>query len=219
MMKRKMEEMVLNPTAGVTADFYYTPRGSICLQGPVTREEMGHLDMEEGLDKFRLPVEQKKVLDTITELPEGRVFIARQEQTIIGYITFHLPEFPRWAQSGIPGLIELGGLEVSRNWRGQGVGQALLDYTFFAHDFEDSIIISIETYCNWDLKGSGMNLWEYRRMLEKILGRVGLERWLTDDQEITDHPANMLTVRVGNRVTTETRLQFEKLLFLKRHCN
>jgi acetoin utilization protein AcuA len=218
-MKRKMEEIVPNPTAGVAADFLYTPRGSIYLQGPVAFEEMGCLHMDEGLDKFRLPEEQKKVLDTITLLPEGRVFVARRDHTIIGYITFHLPEYPRWAQSGIQGLIELGGLEVSRYWRGMGVGQALLDYTFLAHDFEDYIVISIETYCNWDLKGSGMNLWEYRRMLEKVLGRVGLERWLTDDQEITDHPANMLTARVGNRVNAETRSQFEKLLFLRRHCN
>lgn len=218
-MKRKMEEITLNTTTSVAADFLYTPRGSIYLQGPLTTQEMGSLHMDEGLDKFRLPQEQKKVLDVITQLPEGRVFVARQDQNIVGYITFHMPEFPRWAHSGIQGLIELGGLEVSRRWRGMGIGQALLDYTFTAHDFEDYIVISMETYCNWDLKGSGMNLWEYRRMLQKVLGRVGLERWLTDDQEITDHPANMLTVRVGNRVNTETRMQFEKLLFLKRHCN
>ena len=218
-MKKRTAEITANTTAGVLANTLYTARGALHFQGPLTYQEINQLHMDEGLDKFRNPREQKETLAYISTLPEGRVFVARSGRTITGYLTFHLPEFPRWNQCGLKEVIELGGMEVSRSCRGMGIALGLLQYAFSSHDFEDYIVISMETYCNWDLRGSGLNLWEYRNMLENLLSKVGLERRLTDDPEVTDHPANMLTVRVGGNVSPETLAEFEKLLFLKRNSN
>ncbi len=218
-MKRKLREIAQPAAGGVLTDTLYISRGALFFEGPAGYQEITQLHMDEGLDRFRNPQEQQQTLAHISQIPEGRVFLACSGRTIVGYVTFHRPEFPRWNTCGLQELLELGGLEVSKNWRGMGIGRGLLEYAFLAHDFEDCIVISMETYCNWDLQGSGMNLWEYRRMLENILLRVGLERRLTDDPEITDHPANMLTARVGSNVSRETRVCFEKLLFLKRNGN
>lgn len=201
----------------VLADTLHTPRGVIFFQGPLKYQEIQQLYMDGGLDNFRNPTEQQQTLSYISQLPEGRVYAACIGKTIIGYVTFHGPEFPRWNYCGLKELLELGGLEVSKNWRGLGVAQRLLEYAFSTHGFEDHIVISMETYSSWDLECSGMCLWEYRRMLEKLLSKVGMERRFTDDPEIADHPANMLTARLGANVSREARVRFEKLLFLK--CN
>ena len=34
---------------------------------------------------------------------------------------------------------------------------------------EDYIIITTEYYWHWDLKGTGLNVWEYRKIMEKMM--------------------------------------------------
>ena len=60
---------------------------------------------------------------------------------------------------------------------------------------EDYIIISTEYYWHWDLKGTGLDVWQYRKIMEKMMAAGGLEPAATDDPEICSHPANCLMVR------------------------
>ena len=39
---------------------------------------------------------------------------------------------------------------------------------------EDYIIITTEYYWHWDLKGTGLNVWEYRKVMEKMMNAGGL---------------------------------------------
>ena len=57
---------------------------------------------------------------------------------------------------------------------------------------EDYIIITTEYYWHWDLKGTGLNVWEYRKVMEKMMKAGGFEYYATDDPEISSHPANCL---------------------------
>ena len=66
-------------------------------------------------------------------------------------------------------LIELGAIEVIPQFRGFGVGKVLLTVSMMDDAMEDYIIITTEYYWHWDLKGTGLNVWEYRKIMEKMM--------------------------------------------------
>ena len=65
---------------------------------------------------------------------------------------------------------------------------------------EDYIILTTEYYWHWDLKGTKLNVWEYRKIMEKMMNAGGLEYYATDDPEISSHPANCLMARIGKEL-------------------
>ncbi|QGG46927.1 GNAT family N-acetyltransferase [Heliorestis convoluta] len=173
--------------------------------------------MDEGLSAFRPPSEQIEALAEIADLPNGQIILALFEDLIVGYVTFHPPEeFARWAKNQVPGMLEMGAIEVSRQWRSMGISSLLLDVAFGNQSMDDAIVIATEYYWHWDLKGKNMSIWEYQKFLEKHFGRIGLKRVGTDEPDILAHPANMLMARIGPRVPQETVLLFEESLYLNR---
>ena len=94
-------------------------------------------------------------------------------------------------------LIELGAIEVITQYRGSAVGKNLLTVSMMDDAMEDYMIITTEYYWHWDLKGTGLNVWEYRKIMEKMMNAGGLEWYATDDPEICSHPANCLMARIG----------------------
>jgi acetoin utilization protein AcuA len=190
-----------------------TERGTVYVEGPVNHAHLREYTMCSGLDKFRQPHDQQLALVDISSLAEGLVYIARKDSLIVGYITFHYPEFERWAQSGMQCLLELGALEVSRHWRGLGISKELVQIPFCDSTMEDNIVISMECYWSWDLRNTDMTVWEYRKMMENLLNKPGFKTVTTDDPDIASHPANMLSVRVGSQVCEEDIRKFETLRF------
>ncbi|MBS3897948.1 MAG: GNAT family N-acetyltransferase [Dethiobacter sp.] len=201
------------PQYGAAQRMLYTESGIVAVEGPVSAERIRQFSMCEGLGKFRRPKEQHLALMDIANLPEGLVYIAHQSDTIVGYITFHYPEFERWAQSGMLCLLELGAIEVSRSWRGSKIAAALVQIPFDTAVMNDKIIISLECYWFWDLQGSNLTVYEYRKLMERLMGKAGFETKLTDDPDICSHPANLLSVRVGQQVTEKDRQKFESVCY------
>ncbi|GAW91219.1 GNAT family N-acetyltransferase [Calderihabitans maritimus] len=179
-------------------------------------EEIMKYEMEADLNNFRPAERQKEALVEIAGLEKGRVVIARRGNKIIGYVTFHPPEqFERWGQGNLDCILELGAIEVSPRWRNQGISKGLLEVAFANPELEDYIVIATEYYWHWDLRGSGLSVWQYRDLLQKLFGRVGMKPEGTDDPEIISHPANMLMVRVGSRVRREDLMEFTLLRYRK----
>lgn len=190
---------------------------TLVIEGPVSRETINELKFHPGLVAFRPPEEQKKALLEIADLPEGRVNIIRDGDTIVGYVTFLYPDpLERWSEGKIENLLELGAIEIAREYRGAKLGSRLLRFSMQDDAMEDYIIITTEYYWHWDLKGSGLDVWEYRKMMEKMMNAGGLIWFATDDPEICSHPANCLMVRIGNRVTPSQIEQFDKIRFQHR---
>lgn len=181
------------------------------LEGPVIARSLENLNINKKLTNFRQAEEQKKALISISKLPKGMIYIARSGSEIIGYITFHRPEeYFKWSKH--PKVLELGGIEISSDWRKKGIAEALLNEAFSNPVMEDFIVITMEFCWSWDLKGSGMEIFEYQKMLEKLFGMVNLKRRATNDPEITEHPANVLMARVGENVRAKDIILFEKML-------
>ncbi len=188
-----------------------TDQGTVQFEGPVTFEHLRQLSFCESLNNFRPAQKQKIALETLAGDPDGMVFIARFEETIIGYVTFHDPDFPWWKNAGVKGLVELGGLEIAPSWRGSGVSSAffksLFDNEQYAY-FNDKIVMNIQTIHCWDLCNSNKSPWGYRDMMKGMLGKYGFQVEHTADPEIREHLANMLMVRMGENVSRESKEAF-----------
>lgn len=173
--------------------------------------------MDEGLNAFRPSAEQKKAIMDIANLPEGRIILAIHDNTIIGYVTFLYPDpLERWSQADMDDLLELGAIEVSSKYRHCHIGENLLKVAFLDDAMEDFIIYTTEYYWHWDLKNTNLSIWEYRKMMEKMMSSAGLVWYATDDPEICSHPANCLMVRIGKRVPLESIEKFDHIRFQNR---
>ncbi|MBO0992386.1 GNAT family N-acetyltransferase [Bacillus sp. SD088] len=191
--------------------------GTLLIEGPISGDTLANLAFHEDLVAFRPAKQQQEALVEIADLPEGRIIIAREENQVVGYVTFLYPDpLERWSQGNLENLIELGAIEVVPKFRGAGVGKALLNVSMMDDAMEDYIIITTEYYWHWDLKGTGLNVWEYRKVMEKMMSSGGLVWYATDDPEITSHPANCLMVRVGKRVPPESVQKFDNIRFINR---
>lgn len=194
---------------------YNTPKGLVYIEGPVKGSCLETLAMNQNLRNFRPPHLQKKALVKITNLPEGMVFITRHENEIIGYITFHCAdEYTRWSKH--PKVLEMGGIEISPDWRQCKVGDNLLRVAYSHKNLDDFIVITMEYCWHWDLRNCNLDVWEYQKMLTKLFARVGLNKADTDDPDITEHPANVLMYRIGKNVSKQDVLLFESLKFMGR---
>ncbi|CAM3529854.1 GNAT family N-acetyltransferase [Cytobacillus oceanisediminis] len=194
-----------------------TANGKLIIEGPISPEKLADYEFHEHLVAFRPPAQQHKALVEIAGLPEGRIIIARDRHTIVGYVTYLYPDpLERWSEGKMENLIELGAIEVIPAFRGSGTGKNLLKVSMMDDAMEDYIIITTEYYWHWDLKGTGLNVWEYRKIMEKMMNAGGLEWYATDDPEISSHPANCLMARIGKRVDQESVQQFDRLRFMNR---
>jgi acetoin utilization protein AcuA len=195
-----------------------TSSGLLHLYGPAAPETIASLKMDEGLTAFRRPLEQQKALVGIAGLPEGRVIVAVHEDTIIGYVTFlYADPMERWSQANMDNLIELGAIEVSSRFRHKHVGEDMLAVAFLDDAMEDYIVFTTEYYWHWDLKGTGLSVWEYRKVMERIMASAGLEWFATDDPEICSHPANCMMARIGKRVSIDSIQAFDRIRFRNRY--
>ena len=194
-----------------------TKQGKVVIEGPVDADTLASYTLHDDLKAFRQPKQQHQALIGIAALPEGRIIIVRQENLVVGYVTYLYPDpLERWAEDRIDNMIELGAIEVIPAFRGSGVGKGLLTVSFMGDEMEDYLVITTEYYWHWDLKGTGLDVWEYRKMMERMMSTTDFEYFATDDPEITSHPANCLMARVGKRVQNDTLERFDRLRFRNR---
>ncbi len=190
-----------------------TPKGTVYLEGPAPGTYLETLTMNHLLTNFRPPDRQKQALIKITYLPAGMIYLARHRQEIVAYIAFHRPDkYSRWSKH--PRILEMGGIEVSPEWRQCRLAENLLKLAFANERLEDFIVITTEYCWHWDLKNTGLSLWGYQQVLTKLFGRVGLKKVTTDDPDILEHPANVFMAKFGKNVGKEDLALFESMRFM-----
>lgn len=194
------------------------PRGNLVVEGPLSPTELRQLSFHDELTAFRPPKEQFEALVEIAELPEGRILVARDKNLIVGYVTFVYPDpLERWSEANLDNLIELGAIEVAPSYRSGGIGRHLLEVSMLDDAMEDYIVITTEYYWHWDLKRTGLSVWDYRKIMERMMNYGGLEYFSTDDPEICSHPANCLMARIGSRVDQHSIETFDHLRLSNRY--
>ncbi len=193
-----------------------TPKGKVYIEGPASGAYLETLTMNKLLCNFRPPDRQQQALIKITTLPDGMIYLARHQQEIVAYVAFHRPDdYSRWSKH--PRILEMGGIEVSPEWRQCRLAENLLKLAFANERLEDFIVITTEYCWHWDLKNTGLGLWAYQQVLTKLFGKVGLKKVTTDDPDILEHPANVLMARFGKNVSKEDLELFEKMRFMGKY--
>lgn len=187
----------------------------IIVEGPVTAEFFANCKFDSGLIAFR-PAEQqhKALINVVKSCPEARMIIAREDNLIVGYAILVFPDpLERWSEVNLENLLVLGAIEVSDNFRGHNIAKSLLKVTMMDDAIEDYIVITTEYHWHWDLKKTGLSIWGYRDVMEKVMQAGGLVWHATDDPEINSHPANCLMARIGKRVKYDDVLEFNRVRF------
>ena len=138
------------------------------------------------------------------------------EGVVVGYVAVLDPE-PGTRFSSLPGLLEVGAVEVASGWRRGGVAGALLRFAVEPDPFEDLILIASGLAWHWDLEQSGLSAVAYRRVLRRVFEVAGFESFRTDEPEIAYHPANLFLARVGTRVPPARRAAFTSRLVRGHH--
>ncbi len=192
-------------------------KGQLVLEGPVSPDRVSACHMHSQLDAFRRPAEQHEALVEIADLPEGRIIMATDGDQIVGYVTFHYAdEYERWSEGNMDDLIELGAVEIANDYRGLGLAKKLIMLAFQEQQLDNVIVFTTEYYWHWDLESTGLSVWDYRKMMEKLMKNVDMVWFATDDPEICSHPANCLMVRVGRKVPQSSVEAFDRLRFRQR---
>lgn len=101
----------------------------LIIEGPISSSELARYEFHPDLNSFRPAPNQLQALMGIADLPDGRIIIAREQNTIIGYVTYLYPDpLERWSTFQMTNLIELGAIEVIPDYRG---GKLLLISSMF----------------------------------------------------------------------------------------
>ncbi len=187
----------------------------IMTEGPISSQNMKQLTLNKDLTAFRPPREQLNALIEISNLTEGRIYIARVDKEIVGYVTYLHPDpIERWSQYPKENILELGAIEIAPAYRGHKLASQLIELSMKDENMENYIILSTEYYWHWDLNYSKLSVWDYRKIMEKMMSAGDLYPAPTNEPEIMAHPANCLMVRIGKHVTAKDKELFDKLRFL-----
>ncbi len=183
----------------------------ISLCGPVPGEQLTGQRLSEGLSCFRPACKQQQALAELALQPDGLVFTASKKDTIIAYAAFQKPDYPWWRSRCFPCLRELGSLEIDPAWRRSGITSALLEAIFCDDNFtyfEHYIIFAVQSPFNWDLAGTGLGPWAYRKLMINFLKKYGFHPQETADPEIAEIPGSVLLVRAGRFTDAESKSRF-----------
>ena len=189
----------------------------IIFEGPLNAEALHKLNFHFGLCAFRPANQQKQALIQIASLDEGRIYVARIKEMVIGYVTFHYADpLERWSEIHNPHILELGAIEVAKEYRALKIASNILKIAFKDSSMDNYLIFTTGYYWHWDLPNTNLDVWSYRKIMEHLLNKADFICMATDDPEVCSHPANCLMVRVGRKVPHEAIDGFEQVRFQSR---
>ncbi|MDZ7708171.1 MAG: hypothetical protein U5J97_09855 [Trueperaceae bacterium] len=170
------------------------------------------LPLHDALDVFRPPAQQHAALIDIASDPHGLVVVAEDEAHTVGYLTFHPPsEIETWGDDRSGRLIELGAIEVAPDVRGERLAERMLVTAFDGGRFDGTVVFATLYAWHYDVDRSGLGSFAYRRRLEHLYGKVGLESMPTSDPEVRADPANALVARIGPHAPDAVVREFNRL--------
>ena len=185
---------------------YKTEMGPLFLRSCCPPSIVEGLRADEGLRAFaRLPEREHQLLLSLARQPENRLTLAYTATgNIVGQAT--LAPLDDWWQ-GIGNAYEIA-VEVSPDWRKQGVAHQLLSFALEFESLEEYLIIGLGLSWHWDYEGLGMSRFHYREMIARLFAAHGFAEYLTSEPNIGMDPANILVARLGRRLKEDSMNRF-----------
>ncbi len=190
---------------------YYIHDKQFVIEGPLTYEDLKALTFDAHLTAFRDAEDQYEALFKLQHYQKVEFMLLAKMNSLWVMSLSHYPdEIERWSTGNLPYLIELGAIEVSINFRQLHLAEKLIQLSLSTPELEDYIVITTEYYWHWDLKNSKLDVFDYKKLMQRLMATGGLEIFATDDPEITSHPANCLMARIGKNITLEQQQAFDE---------
>jgi acetoin utilization protein AcuA len=133
-------------------------------------------------------------------------------ENIIGFGVLAYPEpHQRWVRLGPKVMMEIKGIEVIRDWRRMGVGDALAKGMLSHPGAEGKIIYSTGYTWTWDLDGTKMSASQYRNMMVRLFQPYQFQEYKTNEPNICLDHDNLFMCRIGKNVSDRLRDDFKWL--------
>lgn len=200
-----------NSELALAAELIYTTQAAtIYLRDRCPVDFIEQLRPDEGLHAFaRRPEREYELLLNIARSETGELALAyTAEGVIVGQITF-ADAGTWWRETGVSREVAL---EISSNWRKQGVARHLIELVMARADLENWILLAQGFSWHWETEQLGLTRIRYREMLARLVATYGFTEYLTTEPNIRDDPANILLARLGSRVEPTALQQFYNCL-------
>jgi GNAT superfamily N-acetyltransferase len=183
-----------------------TRSGMVLLRRFCSPSFVESLRADSGLRAFaRLPEREHQLLLNIAKDPDNILILAYTPTgEIVGEVTI-APADPWWA--GLRNVYEIA-IQVSSNWRQQGIAQQLLALAFDLEDLEDRIMLAMGLTWHWDMEGLGLSKYQYRQLIAQLFARQKFDEYQISEPNIAMDHANIFLARIGNRVELQTVNRF-----------
>ncbi len=159
-------------------------------------------------------IQKLDVFEKIVNGKNGRVALALIDgMVIVGYLAcWHPHEDERWSKLGDL-MYELGAIEVSRNFRKNGVARTLIGSLMQESFFENRVAYMNGYSWHWDLDGNHLTMGRYRRLLMDLMKGFGFKEYSTNEANISLRAENVFMARIGPLVSDEDQKRFRDLRF------
>jgi GNAT superfamily N-acetyltransferase len=183
-----------------------TNMGTLILQTFCPPSLLERLSADSGLHAFaRLSEYEHRLLLGIAKRPDCFLTLAYTPAgQIVGQVTI-APCEGWW--SGLEHTYEIA-IEISSRWRRLGIARQLLDFALELDTLEEMILTAIGLSWHWDTVGTALPPFLYRQLIRRMFEPHGFLEYLTTDPDIKMDPANVLLVRIGNRINQQAVNQF-----------
>jgi acetoin utilization protein AcuA len=180
----------------------------------VAAADLRALDVPPGFGAIVRSADLRDVLARVIDLG-GVVTAASAEGVLAGYAT-DLPFVPVFYQGrrverpwdDLPQAHEFGSIEVAPQFRRTGLAEALIASMVANGRLDERIVIGEALASHWDLRGSGLAVWDYRTALLRLFERAGFQRFDTSQPETALDPASFLIARIGPRTSPQSQAAF-----------
>lgn len=198
-------DLLQRSTADPRRSIFKTAAGPLILQSFCSPSLVTSLKADRGLHAFAHTAEREhRLLRGIAESPDCALTLAyTTTNEIVGQVTL-APADPWW--QGVANTYELA-IEVSSPWRKLGIARQLLSLALEHPAVEEMMLVAMGLSWHWDFKGTELSPLHYRSLLAHILEPYHFFECLTDEPNVASDPANILLVRIGERVEREAMKQ------------
>lgn len=146
---------------------------------------------------------------------DSNVVIALNEVgTIIAFGALVYPDpSERWALLKPRVMMEVKAIEVSREWRSIGLGEAIVRGMLAHPQVENKIVYMVGYSWTWDLEASKMPASQYKKMMLRLFSAHGLVEYPTNEPNICLSEDNLFMARIGCNLPDKVRGDFKWLCF------
>jgi acetoin utilization protein AcuA len=195
-----------------------TSKGAVGIRSFCSAEEIGTYTFNHQFGThahFKSLYTKRESLEKNAREPDANVTLALTGGgEIIGFGVLAYPEAgERWTRLNSHIMMEVKAIEVSRDWRSQGIGKNIVNMLMSHPQIEEKIVYMVGYSWTWDLDKSQKTTQQYRRMLIKLFEPSGFLEYQTNEPNICLKSENIFMGRVGDRVSKEIQNKFKWLRF------